>query len=70
MAVTLYLFNQPALQIAAHQALTVATMMLLSYDTDTFESAAMYRVEVGSEFMLLTSSILLAQFMDTSYNQE
>ena len=45
-------------------------MTLLSWDSDTFESTALFRVEVGSEFMLLTTSVLLAQFMDTGYNYE
>lgn len=65
--VTVYLFAHPVLQMSAHYALTIGMVAILVYDSRAFETLGQRLVEVGSEFTLLLSSILIAQFMDLRF---
>jgi len=54
------------MQMLVHYGLTMLTVVILVSDRRAFERQAQRIVEVGSEFILHLSSILLAQFMDGS----
>lgn len=68
--VTVFLFAHPALQMAAHYVLTMLSATMLLADGRAFESKAQRNVEVGSEFLLLFSSISLSQYANMAYSKQ
>ena len=57
---TVYLFEQPMMQMMAHWGLTMASIVHLAYDRTVFESSTDMIIQVGSEALMHASSILLA----------
>ena len=54
----------------AHIFLTLLTVAMLSHDDRAFEDQAQRFVEVGSEFVLLLSSIMLCMFVNAELDDE
>jgi len=67
---TVYLLEHPALQIIVHYLLTMLMVVLLLWDGRAFESQSQRLVEIGSEFLLHLSSIMLAQFINPAYSSD
>ena len=47
----------------AHWSLTLLTMTILAFDLGAFDSTGQILVEVGSEWLLLTTSIIVGQIL-------
>ena len=70
IVITVYLFDWPGVQVQAHLVLSLISAGILAVDPSAFESTAQKMMEVGSEALLLFSSICLAQFTDFAYGED
>ena len=52
----------------AHYILTGTTIVLLVWNNRVFESPSQRLIEVGSEFFLLMTSIMMSQFLNPQYD--
>ena len=52
-----------------HQILTVATIVYLTHDKTMFKSQVNQIVEIGSEFLLLLTSVLIMQYIREDYDE-
>ena len=62
VAVTIYLFAFPSLQMLSHQLLTLGMLLYLCWDDQMFETTSQKIVEIGSEYLMLGTCVFLAQF--------
>ena len=53
-----------------HHFSTMLIVVILAVDLTSFVSTSQYIVEIGSEFLLHTTSILLSQNMNQGYTEE
>mmetsp|Transcript_21882 Transcript_21882/g.29288 ORF Transcript_21882/g.29288 Transcript_21882/m.29288 type:complete len:170 (+) Transcript_21882:728-1237(+) len=60
IAATIFLFDYPLMQMNVHYVLTMISVAILAYNRKAFESRGQFLVEVGSEFLLHVTSILLS----------
>ena len=67
---TVFLFDYPLMQMVAHIFLTMVTFSLLAYDSQAYELPSQRIVEVGSEFTLHMTSIMMSLFMNPAYDEE
>ena len=58
-----YLLDWPYLQMMIHEVLTLATIVYLIRDKQRYEEKIIRLTEVGSEVLLLFTSILIQEFM-------
>ena len=70
VAVTVFLFDWPSMQMAAHHVITVIMIALLVTDNTAYDSTSQKIIEVGSELLMHFTSIMLAQFGVRSYSAE
>ena len=59
MAITIFLFDYPILQFAANYFLSMAYIAYLVHQKALYEDGKRRFVEVFTEFMILTSTVLL-----------
>ena len=69
IAATIYLFEYPLMQMFVHHFTTMLMVGILAVDLTSFVSKSQYIVEIGSEFFLHTTSILLSQNMNQAYSE-
>jgi len=69
IAVTVFMFEYPVLQMIVHQLLTMATLVYLCHG-NIFESQLRKCIEIFSEAMLLLSSIVLQNLMRRDFTDE
>ena len=70
VATTIFLFDYPLMQMLAHYFLTMATVVVLANNPRTYETRSQRIVEVGSEFTLHMTSIMMTLFFNPVYDGE
>lgn len=70
VAVTIYLFDYPAMQMIVNQVITLAMAGFLLHETSLFASRSQKIVEVGSEVFFLISCLFLQQFTNLAHSKE
>ena len=64
IAATVFLFDYPLMQMYVHFVLTMATVAILANNSRAYESKGQRVVEVGTEFLMHLTCIVLSAFMD------
>ena len=70
IATTVFLFDWPLMQIYSHYFLTMLTVAILATNLRAFDSLGQTIIEVGSEFTMHMTSIMMSQFMNAAYSNE
>lgn len=67
---TVFLLDNPPLQMMIHQGLTIATIIHMSYDNLMFASRIRMVLEIGNEVLLLFTSIVMQESMRVEYSED
>ena len=70
IAATVFLFDYPLMQMYVHFVLTMVTVAILANNSRTYETKQQRVVEVGTEFLMHLTCIVLSAFMDARINDE
>ena len=67
---TVFILEQPAIQMIAHQVLSILAVAYISYDSHMFQSEVQRGAEIAAEVFLMLTSALIQQLMVLNNSKE